>query len=69
MENIPMSVYIADAKAKLNQIVNHPNLPPSVIEPLIKNAHYQACERANKELEEDYIQYSESVNKNKEEGK
>lgn len=69
MKEIPMSLYIADVKAKLKQIVNHPNLPPSVIEPLIKNAHYQVCERANKELEEDYIKYSESNNKNKEEGK
>ncbi len=70
MKEIPMSLYIADVKTKLKQIVNHPELPPSVIEPLIKNAHYQVCERANKELEEDYIKYSKSVKENKkEEGK
>lgn len=57
MKELPLSVYIADAKTILNQIINHPNLPPSVIEILLKNAHYEAMLKADRELADDYKQY------------
>lgn len=64
MKEIPMSLYIADVNAKLKQIVNHPQLPPSVIEALLRAAHLQASINADIELEEDYKKYNEE----KEEG-
>jgi hypothetical protein len=63
MPKLTESIYIADVKAKLYQIVNHPELSPSVIEILLKNAHFEACIRADKELEEDYTTYKENIEK------
>ena len=52
--SIPVSVLIADSRNKLNEIVNHPLLPSSIVELILKEAWQTSAIKAQKQLVSDY---------------
>lgn len=67
MDNkIPMSVLIADARNKLNEIVNHPLLSPSIVELLLKEAWQTSAIKAQAQLTAEYEKYMEENSDKKE---
>lgn len=65
-KSIPVSVLIADARNKLNEVVNHPLLPPSIVELILKEAWQTVAIKAQSQLVSDYGKYQEN-NKDSEE--
>ena len=57
--SIPVSVLIADVRNKLNEAVNHPLLPPSIVELILKEAWQNAAIKAQSQLVSDYKKYQE----------
>lgn len=57
--SIPVSVLIADARNKLNEVVNHPLLPPSIVELILKEAWQTVAIKAQSQLVSDYGKYQE----------
>ncbi|MEE0868915.1 MAG: hypothetical protein U0L70_03890 [Ruminococcus sp.] len=58
--SIPVSVLIADARNKLNEVVNHPLLPPSIVELILKEAWQTVAIKAQSQLVSDYGKYQEN---------
>lgn len=58
-KSIPVSVLIADARNKLNEVVNHPLLPPSIVELILKEAWQTVAIKAQSQLVLDYGKYQE----------
>ncbi|MGN0501797.1 MAG: hypothetical protein ACI4HN_02635 [Ruminococcus sp.] len=58
-KSIPVSVLIADARNKLNEVVNHPLLPPSIVELILKEAWQTVAIKAQSQLVSDYGKYQE----------
>lgn len=58
-KSIPVSVLIADARNKLNEVVNHPLLPPSIVELILKEAWQTVAVKAQSQLVSDYGKYQE----------
>lgn len=58
-KSIPVSVLIADARNKLNEVVNHPLLPPSIVELILKEAWQAVAVKAQSQLVSDYGKYQE----------
>lgn len=58
-KSIPVSVLIADARNKLNEVVNHPLLPPSIVELILKEAWQNVAIKAQSQLVSDYGKYQE----------
>lgn len=63
-DNIPESLFIADAKTKIKIIME--NLSPAVAELLFSDAHNKASIAAQRELEKDYKTF-EAQNKTEKE--
>ena len=59
-KSIPVSVLIADARNKLNEVVNHPLLPPSIVELILKEAWQTVAIKAQSQLVSDYGKYQEN---------
>lgn len=59
--SIPVSVLIADSRNKLNEIVNHPLLPSSIVELILKEAWQTSAIKAQKQLVSDYEKYREQT--------
>ena len=59
-KSIPVSVLIADARNKLNEVVNHPLLPPSIVELILKEAWQTVAVKAQSQLVSDYGKYQEN---------
>lgn len=57
-KSIPVSVVIADIRNKLNEVVNHPLLPPSIIELILKEAWQTAAIKAQAQLVSDFNEYN-----------
>lgn len=62
-KSIPVSVLIADARNKLNEVVNHPLLPPSIVELILKEAWQTVAIKAQSQLVSDYGKYQEESTK------
>lgn len=58
-KSIPVSVLIADARNKLNEVVNHSLLPPSIVELILKEAWQTVAIKAQSQLVSDYAKYQE----------
>lgn len=58
-KSIPVSVLIADTRNKLSEVVNHPLLPPSIIELILKEAWQTVAVKAQSQLVSDYGKYQE----------
>lgn len=56
-KSIPTSVLIADTRNKLNEIVNHPLLPPAIVEVMLKDAWQAVAIKAQSQLVSDYEKY------------
>lgn len=68
-KSIPISVVIADIRNKLNEIVNHPLLPPSIIELILKEAWQTVAIKAQAQLVSDFNEYNkEQDEKDKDSG-
>ncbi len=61
---IPISVLISDAKAKVEEIVNHPLLPPIYLEMIFKDAWIRTGMRAEQQLKSEYESYQETLKEN-----
>ena len=59
-KSIPVSVLIADARNKLNEVVNHPLLPPSIVELILKEAWQTVAIKAQSQLVSDCGKYQEN---------
>lgn len=59
-KNIPQSVLIADTKSKLDSLVNHPILSPTILETIFKEAYLRVSLRAQEEVSKDYEDYKKS---------
>ena len=59
-KSIPVSVLIADARNKLNEVVNHSLLPPSIVELILKEAWQTVAVKAQSQLVSDYGKYQEN---------
>lgn len=58
MDNkIPTSVLIADARNKLNEVLNHPLLSPQILELIFKDAWQKAAIKAQAQLAAEYEEY------------
>lgn len=57
-KSIPVSVVIADIRNKLNEVVNHPLLPPSIIELILKEAWQTVAIKAQAQLVSDFNEYN-----------
>lgn len=57
-KSIPVSVVIADIRNKLNEIVNHSLLPPSIIELILKEAWQTVAIKAQAQLVSDFNEYN-----------
>lgn len=57
--SIPVSVLIADARNKLNEVVNHPLLPAAIVELILKEAWQTVAIKAQSQLVSDYGKYQE----------
>lgn len=57
MSAIPQSVLIADTKNRVEDIVNHPSLPATVIELILKDAYVRASYKAQAEVQKEYEEY------------
>lgn len=64
--SIPVSVLIADARNKLNEVVNHPLLPPSIVELILKEAWQTVAIKAQAQLVSDFGKYQSENNENAE---
>lgn len=62
--SIPTSVLIADVRNKLNEVVNHPLLPPSILELILKEAWQSVAFKAQNQLITDYKTYSSQSEQN-----
>ena len=56
-KTIPTSVLIADTRNKLNEIVQHPLLPPTILELLFKEAWQSVALKAQAQLTAEYKTY------------
>lgn len=65
-KSIPVSVLIADARNKLNEVVNHSLLPPSIVELILKEAWQTVAIKAQSQLVSDYGKYQSENNENAE---
>ena len=58
-KTIPTSVLIADTRNKLNEIMQHPLLPPTILELLFKEAWQSVAFKAQTQLTIEYKSYCE----------
>lgn len=58
--SIPVSVLIADARNKLGEVVNHPLLPPSILELIFKEAWQSVAIKAQAQFVTDCEKYKEN---------
>lgn len=65
-KSIPTSVLIADTRNKLNEIANHPLLPPAIVEVLFKEAWQAVAIKAQSQLVSDYEKYQADNKENTE---
>lgn len=65
-KSIPISVLIADTRSKLNDVVNHPLLPPPIIELILKEAWQTVAVKAQAQLVSDFSKYNNEQGKKEE---
>ena len=65
-KSIPVSVLIADARNKLNEVVNHPLLPAAIVELILKEAWQTVAIKAQAQLVSDFGKYQSENNENAE---
>lgn len=63
IKTIPTSILIADARNKLNEIAQHPLLPPSILELIFKEAWQSVAFKAQAQLTSDYETYNQEQEK------
>lgn len=61
----PISVARAEFVSSLATIINNSGLPAFVLESILKDAHFELQVIAQKQLEEDRIQYEQALNATK----
>jgi len=56
--NKPISMLINEAKINIIKAVNESNLPPCLMQPIIKDLYEQVLQQCREELQNDVAEYS-----------
>lgn len=60
--NKPISLLIKDSKQSIINTINETNLPPCLLEPIIKEIYFEVQGLVKQELVKDEKDYNESLN-------